>query len=292
MQKLISKSKFAQMAGVNPSTVTRLSETILKAAIVGKKVDAAHPDAVNYLKNRERDQTPPAATGLDPLYEEAVAACDAAGRYSISFVQKALRVGWERASKLVGVMKANGLVPDPDGDKVTLTSEEAPPVVMDKAVAERLGLIGGKPRGQAAVREAKKQSAPPEDFVFEVPDDIQAFADMTLRELVERFGTDVRFLDWLKATKAIEDINEKRLKNAQTKGELVNRQLVKVGIIEPIDSAHIKLLTDGSKTIARRATAMHDAGRDLEDIEKFVADQISSFIRQVKSKVARALKNA
>ena len=58
------------------------------------------------------------------------------------------------------------------------------------------------------------------------------------------------------------------------------------------DDNAIKLLTDGAKTIARRGTAMHDAGRDMLEIEKFVADQITSFIRPVKAKVARALRDA
>ena len=147
-------------------------------------------------------------------------------------------------------------------------------------------------RGTAAVKAAKKRQADQEDEIFEIPEDIQAFADMTLRELIEKFGTDTRFVDWLSATQKIEAINEKRLKNATTEGELVSRKLVRTGIIEPIDACHIKLLTDGAKTIARRATAMHSAERPLEDIEKFVADQITSFIRPVKAKVARALKNA
>jgi hypothetical protein len=114
---------------------------------------------------------------------------------------------------------------------------------------------------------------------------------MTLRELITRFGTDVRFVDWLKATQSIEAINEKRLKNAQTKGELVSRHLVKIAIIEPIESAHIKLMTDGAKTIARRAAAMAQAGKPVAEIEAFAVDQISSFIKPVKAKVDRALRN-
>ena len=163
-----------------------------------------------------------------------------------------------------------------------------------------------KPRGQAAVKQNKKNVAlaraaaaatPGEELetgsvIHEVPEDIEAFADMTLRELIQRFGTDTAFVDWLKATKEIEYINEKRLKNAQTQGELVSRELVKIGIIEPIDAAHIKLLTDGAKTITRRVTAMHSAERELDDIEKFVKDQITSFIRPLKAKVKRALANA
>lgn len=137
----------------------------------------------------------------------------------------------------------------------------------------------------------KKASAPADDQIYEIPDDILKFAEMSLRELVQRFGTDIRFCDWLKATQTIEAINEKRLKNAATKGELVSRHLVKIGIIDPVDQALNQLLSDGVKTIARRVTAMHDAGRPLDDVEKFVSDQISSFIRPMKAKVKRTLTN-
>ena len=287
MQKLLSKSEFAEAAGVNPSTITRICGTLLKAAVVGKKVDAAHPDAVKYLQDRERDQTPAAATGLDPLYEEVVKSCAESGKYSISSVQRKCRIGYNRAAKIVEVMKVNGLIPDknaPPTPVVTINPEE--------------GTINGVPllkphvRGHTAAKEARKREAAQEDEITEIPEDIQEFADMTLRDLVDKFGTDARFVDWLSATQKIEAINEKRLKNATTQGTLVSRDLVRVGVIEPIDAAHIKLLTDGAKTIARRSTAMHSAGRPLDDIEKFVAEQITSFIRPVKAKVARALKNA
>lgn len=287
MQKLLSKSKFAEAAGVNPSTITRICGTLLKAAVVGKQVDAAHPDAVKYLQDREREQTPAAATGLDPLYEEVVKSCAESGKYSISSVQRKCRIGYNRAAKIVEVMRVNGLIPDknaPPTPVVTINPEE--------------GTINGvqilKPhvRGHTAAKEARKREAAQEDEIIEIPEDIQEFADMTLRDLVDKFGTDARFVDWLSATQKIEAINEKRLKNATTQGTLVSRDLVRVGVIEPIDAAHIKLLTDGAKTIARRSTAMHSAGRPLDDIEKFVAEQITSFIRPVKAKVARALKNA
>ena len=294
MQKLVSRSEFARLAGVNPSTVTRLSETQLKAAVYGKRIDVAHPAAVAYLERQERAQTTAAATGLDPLYEDAVAWCSESGRYAPSAIQRALRIGYSRACGILQMMTAAGLVPEKNVPPSSVTKARPGPATFttdeDGNAVIRIDTDAPKPRGQAAVKAAKKAAA--DEIVFEVPEDIQAFADMTLRELVEKFGTDARFVDWLKATQTIEAINEKRLKNAQTKGELVSRQLVKVGVIEPIDSAHIKLLTDGAKTIARRSTAMHDAGRELEEIEKFVADQITSFIRPVKAKVARALKDA
>lgn len=287
-KKLVSRTEFARMAGVAPASVTKACKSRLLPACDGKRIDAAHPAAVEYVENRARATTPPAAPGLDPLYEEAAAACSEAGRWSISHVQRAVRVGFTRASTIFGQLKAAGLVPERGAEP-----PPKPEPVVSKPPHVRGTAARRQKRKQGMGGEALQQAAPPEEGqILEVPEDIQAFADMTLRELVEKFGTDVRFVDWLKATQTIEAINEKRLKNAQTRGELVSRSLVKIGIIEPIDAAHIKLLTDGAKTIARRASAMTSAGRELGEIEAFVADQISSFIKPVKSKVARALNNA
>jgi hypothetical protein len=278
MQKIVSKSKFSEIAGVNPSTVTRVCKTILAAAVVGKQIDSAHPDAVAYLEKQQHAATPPAAPGLDPLYQEAIEGCAETGRWSVTQIQKSCRVGYNRAARIMETMKRLGVVPTVvDAQEFTETL---------KAFTEK----ARKPVGAAAVKESKKHAHHDEQLI-EVPDDIEEFADMTLRELISRFGTDVRFVDWLKATQSIEAINEKRLKNAQTKGELVSRHLVKIAIIEPIESAHIKLMTDGAKTIARRAAAMAQAGKPVAEIETFAIDQISSFIKPVKAKIDRALRN-
>jgi hypothetical protein len=278
MQKIVSKSKFSELAGVNPSTVTRVSKTILSAAVVGKQIDSAHPDAVAYLEKQRHAATPPAAPGLDPLYQQAVESCASLNRWTPSNIQRACGTGYDRAVAIFETMKRLGVVPNVvDGDEFTETLK----TFIQKS---------RKPVGAAAVKEAKKH-AQNEDRIIEVPEDIEEFADMTLRELISRFGTDVRFVDWLKATQSIEAINEKRLKNAQTKGELVSRHLVKIAIIEPIESAHVKLMTDGAKTIARRAAAMAQAGKPVAEIEAFAIDQISSFIKPVKAKVDRALRN-
>ena len=216
-QNLVSKAEFARLSGVSAASITKAVKSSLVPAMVGKRIDANHEAAAQYLaeKGIKLQQAPP------------------------------------------------------------------PPRVVTGTEAKRLTK---KSESMANINQGQ--------MIHEVPDDIQAFADMSVREVVQRFGTDVAFLDWLKATKAIEDINEKRLKNAATKGSLVSRELVKLGIIDPIDAAHIKLLTDGAKTITRRVTAMHDSGRNLDEIEKFVKNQMTSFIRPVKAKVKRALGNA
>lgn len=277
VKKLVSKSEFARLAGVTPAAVTKAANGPLKAAVIGKKLDINHPDAAKYLAKKYDAQTLPPATGIDTRYEDAIEHCRQTGKYTVSGIQRALGVPYDRARGIVDMMKAAGLVP---------AKGEPPPEIRPTRIV----------KGHAAKTITKKSEALENiehgHTLHQVPEEIEKFVDMTLREIIERFGSDYAFIDWLKATKAIEDINEKRLKNAATRGDLVSRDLIKRGIIDPIESAHIKLLTDGAKTIARRVVAMTGAGRPIEDSEKFVAEQITSFIRPIKSKVARALKNA
>ena len=226
------------------------------------------------MEDKAASRIPGAAPGIDPLYESAIIHCRTTGRYTASGLQRGLKIGYGRGKSLLKLMDAAGMIPAP-GDVAAIVAVPPPPTP--------------HVRGHAAAAATKKKG---DTIIHEIPEDIIEFLDMSIRDLIFRFGTDERFLDWLKAVKAIEDINEKRLKNARTKGELVSRELVKVGVIDPIEAAHIKMMTDGAKTIARRVTAMHGAGRPLEDVEKFVKEQITSFIRPLKSKIKRALTNA
>lgn len=284
VHKMVKKSEFAELAGISPSAATKVCKSTLAGAMVGKRVDLNHSEVVKYLERKDLDKIVPTTVGMDPLYEKVVQHCQLTRKYSANSIKHEFKIGFPRAKAMVEVMAATGMIPS-KSDK----SVKAPPVEMKQPALRT-------PSGQEAGRTTKKQEAMQALesglTIHEVPEDIQAFADMTIRELIQRFGTDTAFCDWLKATKSIEDINEKRLKNAVTQGELVSRELIKVGVIEPIDACHIKLLTDGAKTISRRVMAMHSAERGLDEVEDFVKDQITSFIRPVKAKVARNLKNA
>jgi len=282
-KKLISKSEFARLAGVNPSTITRIIDSgLLKKAVSGKRIDAAHPDAVSYLEQKSREQTQAVTEGMDPLYEWAVKYCTEAGVYSKTFIQKQCRVGRPRATKLLDLMTLNGLVPT---GTATPEQQVTTPVVV-------------KPRGNAAANITKKTEAlrnlvnTPEPVVHDIPEDIRAFGEFTLRDLIERYGTDTAFLDWLKATKSIEDIHEKRLKNAEKAGELISRDLVSNGILGTIDGAFNRMLTDGAKTIALRAHSLAATGGTVMEIEDLVAKQLTTFIKPTKQKMKRVLKNA
>lgn len=278
--KLTNRAEFARIAGVSAAAITKACASVLKPAVRGKRIDENHPAAKAYIKNQEVGEI--RATGFDPLYEDAVIFCRSIDRYSIRTVRTQFKVGSVRAKIIVDLMKAAGVVPKP--------GELPPKIEPPKPTAQRV--IKGHTKRNETKKSESLANLENGKTLHEIPADIEKFADMTLRELIERFGSDVAFLDWLKATKSIEDINEKRLKNAQTRGELVNREVIKRGVIEPINNAHIQLLTDGSKTLARMVTTLHASGETVEDIEKFIVDHISSFIKPVKAKIAKALRNA
>ena len=280
VQKIISKSEFADVCCVSATAISKAVKSRLKAALVGKRINQNHPSAVDYKREKLGEKTDSPAEGIDPLYEKAIAACRESGRWSTRGIQDALKIGFSRAKKIYGTMKA--------GNVIELDTEK--PKTEKKPIEKKPQIKKIHIRGHAAKNETKKRAATDED-IFEVPDNIAAYADITLRQIIDQFGTDLRFVDFLRATKEIEIIGEKRLRNAETRGELVSRELVKKTILDPINSLHAKLLTDGTKTIARRVMAMSESGRDIKEIEEFVADQMTSFIKPVKHKIAKALKD-
>lgn len=275
VKKLVTKSEFSRLCGISATAVTKACSNVLKDAVHGKRIDAGHPAAVKYLEDKVNTPTEKPVNGADPLHDKALKLCTDSGRFTASYLQKNLNIGYARAKRLLVEIE------DPSPPK------KAPPPPPPPATGH---VAKNKSKKAAALANLNNRIENGTE-IHEIPEDIKAFADMTLRELIIRFGTETAFKDWLAATKQIEDINEKRLKNATTRGELVNRELIKRGVIEPIDAAHIKLLSDGAKTMARRVVAMTGAGRSVEDCEKYMKDTISSFIRPVKSKVTRQLKN-
>ena len=282
VKKLVNRTEFASMAGVSGAAITKACSGKLRNTLDGKLIDINHPDAVAYLDKKDIENGPPAATGLDVLYEDAIDLCTESGRWTASQLQRGLRIGYERSTNLINTIRAAGLIPEAVNKNVPAPHPPITPVVT-------------KPphiRGTHAAREKKKREPPPEPGTIEIPEDIQMFADMTLRELVDKFGTDTRFVDWLSATQKIEAINEKRLKNAQTKGELISRQIVKDGVIDTFNSAHLRLLKDGAKSIAAGVISKHSGGAELSEVEAYVSDILGSFIKPVKSKITRVLKNA
>lgn len=120
--------------------------------------------------------------------------------------------------------------------------------------------------------------------------DVSAVADMTIRQVVEKFGTVTAFKDWLQALRTIEDVREKNLRNAETDGNLISVHLVKTHVMGAIEQAFRRLLTDAAKTIARRLYSAAKSGVPIEDAEQLVRDIISSQLKPIKDASARTLR--
>lgn len=227
MQKLVSQAKFAQISGVNKSTVCRAMKTTLQPAVVEGCIDLGNELCEKYLKKK----------GLD--YEHLMSSV------TTSAIKKDNKA---KLNKSIGRTEPKKIEIDP------VDSEFA-------AVAE-------------------------------VDSEITMYTDMSLGDVVDKFGTDERFVTWLKAAKLIEEVQAKRLSNEATKGTLINRQIVKDYVIDVFNAAHLKMMKDGAKTIAIGAISKHETGAGEHEIEAYVSDIIGAFIKPAKAKIARTLRNA
>lgn len=197
----MTRAEFARIAGVSASAVSKACKAKLRRAVVGRRIDLDHEDAVAYLENR----------GIDPT-----------------------------------------------------SVRESPPKSRKPAPAER---------------------PPPLDIA--APAEI---AELTIREVVRRFGTQTRFRDWLQALKAIEDIQEKRLRNETANGRLIERELVKTHVFGAIDATNRRLLADTPRTVAQRIYAMARSEAPVEEAEKVVREAIASQLAPVRTSASRALR--
>jgi hypothetical protein len=307
-QKIITRADFARLAGVAPASITRAAQSgnALAPACVGKRIDAQHSAAVAYIAARKQAAPTVLPAGLDPLLEDVVRWCYRTGKFGRTAIRAQFKIGDGRAKRLLDAMQVSGLLPPAGRRKpglvvprlkrgsapVTVSPPTSAPPPGSPSNAAVSSAPEGAPtvRGRAAAREGVKYGNVPNPG--ELPENIAAFANLTLREVVERFGTDVRFADYLRAVKELEGIQQIRIKNAKAEGALVNRALVQATVLDPIDSAHVQLMTDGARTIAARAVAMVKAGASVEELQEFVEKRVGSFIRPVKRRIMRALELA
>lgn len=151
---------------------------------------------------------------------------------------------------------------------------------IDPSTAFAQVIDGTKPRKPPTFKNKKPVDIEPEEL-----------ENMTLAQVVDLFGTDQDFEKWTRARKTLTDIRKNDLANAKEEGQLVSRNLIKTGIIEPIDAAHTKMLSDGARTLTATIIELFRAEKDLAEIEKEASKIIGSFIVPVKSKVERVMRN-
>ena len=219
------------------------------------------------------------------------------GKSLVSQAEYAAMAGISRPT--VSKLCKNSFKPALSGSRINL---EHPVVIahLDQAKArmeageEKLPANNGYTSGNRQTKKEKALSdlSTPNGQPHEIPEDLTPFIDFTLGEIIQKFGADSAFLDWLRSVKIIEEIEEKRLKNAEKRGELIARDLVKKGIIDVVNETHLRMLSDGSKSIANDVVSMALAGADPQQVEIAVSERLTKFIKPGKARMARALKNA
>lgn len=157
------------------------------------------------------------------------------------------------------------------------------PLVVDYLNGER------HPDAKRTGPKSRKDFDPSE--LGDLPENMQEFATWTLAEIVKKFGTDIRFQDYLKSVKLIEEISERQLKNEERTGQLIYRSMVQEKIFGLIENAFLRILSDSPKTIAIELSDAVKTGETLEQLESRVRELLSKQIKSIKQQAQRALKN-
>ena len=120
--------------------------------------------------------------------------------------------------------------------------------------------------------------------------DITQYMDMTLRELLAKFGTVRFFKDWLEASLKMENVKAKQLDTEERQRKLIHRDYVKTFVIGAMDATFRRLLSDAPRTIASRIASAVKSGATLEENTVVVREIIESQLAPMKAQVAKAIR--
>jgi hypothetical protein len=149
------------------------------------------------------------------------------------------------------------------------------------------------PPKPAPAQPARTDVAPPDSLLFDVgklPENLHELLDLSLREIVERHGTETRIIQLLDIRKKIEDIRSKELDNDETEGKLVSRELVQTHVLGAFDAAFRRMLENASKTCAREIYSACKNDMPPESAEATVRGILSRELQVAKTAASKALR--
>jgi hypothetical protein len=117
-----------------------------------------------------------------------------------------------------------------------------------------------------------------------------AIQDLTAGEISQRYGSNRAYAIWLDAYQKQQRARELYLKNEQTEGALVSRELVLTHVFATLDVLFRRFLTDVPKTGAAEIYAQALSGASIERGESKLKDINEKQLKAVKLKILRALK--
>lgn len=110
--------------------------------------------------------------------------------------------------------------------------------------------------------------------------------NLTVREVVMRYGSIDGFKRFVDSLKTIADFKFREVRNEQQRGELIDRKRVAGAVFPLIDLAYARLVSDVPASLAQLVVARVQSGGDE------VVREVEDMIREANSKVLKGTKTA
>ena len=228
--KVLQKKEFAALCGCSLYELSLgFRDGVLGVALVGKRVDADHEEAVRFF---------------DKYADRRARLVDIRAGSDYSRVLEFINVG-NRVSCLADLRDHF------DFEDGRFLRELFLCLQLDGVLSK--GVVGS-PRGNRGMRfgtalKLRNESEARADALrgggvggYSAEVDISAYADKRLKDLASEFGSAMQFGEWLKGLKLIEEIQGKRLMNAERLGELVSREMVDKFVCSVFENLFDRLL--------------------------------------------------
>lgn len=189
------------------------------------------------------------------------------------------------------------------GEKVNLEHKNAkifcaefgyvePDIVAERAKATRAAHAKTRSAPQYDTEAPAHDILAPDDLELDGDDlDAPAYMDMSLRDIVKKFGKQSQFKELVAAYKTLVSTQAAEEKMARDRKEFAHFSHIE-RLAMHIDGLHKMLLTDAAKNIADTAKTLNAAGASDVEVRKAVTKVLEQVITMTKAQSDRILRNA
>ena len=114
-------------------------------------------------------------------------------------------------------------------------------------------------------------------------------AHMLFYEVIDRFGTDKQFVEWMRGQKMAQEIHEKQLKIQIIRKDLISRKMVEKYTLTHYEEAYSRLVTDAPRSMAVQLIELMATDPKKEDLEDLIRREISNTIKNIKLSTKKSL---
>lgn len=184
---------------------------------------------------------------------------------------------------------------DLDHPAVVAWLSDGPPAAANGARKRPPVPTGASPkRGKRPVKTAPAPTTePPPEPAVPAPQGTRELEELSalLRPLLDRYGTARGFRDWLQAAAQLEAVRERKLRNDEREGRLIDRSLVSTHLMGALQRLHRRLLGDSAVTTVRRVYAAAKAGMPVEDVLTEYRSSMGALLKPVAETQAALLRD-